>query len=275
MIEPEEHFGGHFSEDLLELLKGLAVESDIYGEDDLAGFDLEEIPGYLVFSGPGKYSSGYDEGCDGNGLLMLEEKFQDAELGPIARIEYVCSSLGLLDGKWLDEFADVCGIPYDYGRPYSKISSKRHTASTPEQGLKIQIVYPTRTYVENSPDGVGGFGTLFLRSEMWNRSGSPRHLLYRAESVFGEGQPIHAKIITGYSKEDDNQPRWAFIGSHNFTASAWGKVTPDGITIANFEVGILLPWPATKPFPFPYKRPLVGYSNNDLPWMQDLFHDNN
>lgn len=310
LAEPEREYDSRYVlGDLCVLLGKLGITREIYGSKNLNGFDLDSIPGQLVYSNPGRYSFEYGCPSDLSGMVLLKWKLEEIRIENCSKIEYICSSMGALDMNWLEDFADDCGLPpgsfdapgsrnqksgqnnydhYDSGESDSSDRSDNSDGNADDSDdyeesfnrePSIKIVYPTMEYVENSPDGVDAFGRHLCCFDTWNRPSYPKHLFYRAESVFGQVQPIHAKIITAYSRQDDNQPRWVFFGSHNFTPASWGKYDHTRhnktITVANFEAGILLPWPAKKVFPHPYKRPLVKYTEKDMPWMQDFFRGEN
>ncbi|CAG8556878.1 447_t:CDS:10 [Dentiscutata erythropus] len=75
---------------------------------------------------------------------------------------------------------------------------------------------------------------------------------------------------------------WYYCGSHNFTSSAWGKISTSRETkgpqlrINNWELGIFFPirgsendqgdWFTENGVPVPYQRPPRRYDPNDTPW---------
>lgn len=70
-------------------------------------------------------------------------------------------------------------------------------------------------------------------------------------------------------------PLYRYLGSHNFTAAAWGKFVKDGskLMINNYEVGVLLPEELIggDKFPYTYHRPPERYTLDDAPWDQSAF----
>ncbi|KIJ43722.1 hypothetical protein M422DRAFT_30766 [Sphaerobolus stellatus SS14] len=68
---------------------------------------------------------------------------------------------------------------------------------------------------------------------------------------------------------------WLYVGSHNFTPSAWGYLSGSGVTptlnITNYELGVVIPitkkeeveeWPC-------WVRPPRKYGKDDEPWIQE------
>jgi len=83
-------------------------------------------------------------------------------------------------------------------------------------------------------------------------------------------------------KEDskDSVGGWCYIGSHNFTPSAWGNLSGSAknpiLNVTNFELGILFPLTGENAelegsSIVCWERPPIKYHNSDLPWMQDKF----
>lgn len=75
--------------------------------------------------------------------------------------------------------------------------------------------------------------------------------------------------------EKDAAGGWVYIGSHNFTPSAWGRLTKTGsLSITNWELGVFLPLygdekvcNALADEYLTYSRPIVKYGENDVPWV--------
>lgn len=246
--------GSRFLTDLLKLLEAMGIKRDLVSEKELLEYDWSNIRVKLVCSIPGMHY-----GRPSYGLRMLENAVPviDKEL----TFECLGSSLGALDSDWLNEFIQ-CAQP----------SHKAISISDP--GKRVKIVFPTMEHVMNSTSGPGAFGTQFHDLKKWRSSKYPRDSHVCCESIFGAGQPLHAKIISATVKGNE---KWWYIGSHNFTKSAWGRIVKSGsaILIANYELGIIF----TKEdgqilfpegFPYPYKRPAKPYNDKDLPWIQSL-----
>lgn len=81
------------------------------------------------------------------------------------------------------------------------------------------------------------------------------------------------------STENNVAGGWVYIGSHNFTPSAWGRLTKAGkLNIANCELGVFLPLygddkvsNALADEYLTYSRPVVRYDDEDMPWTREVF----
>lgn len=79
--------------------------------------------------------------------------------------------------------------------------------------------------------------------------------------------------------EKDVAGGWVYLGSHNFTPSAWGRFTKTGsLSITNWELGVFLPLygddkvcNALADEYLTYKRPVEKYGENDVPWVSEDF----
>lgn len=123
--------------------------------------------------------------------------------------------------------------------------------------------------VTRSPLGPGAFGTIFCKSKDWAAASAPRSSFFQCVSSIRAGRPLHIKIMTVWEGE---RLLYTYLGSHNFTSSAWGRLVKDGRQqlVSNFELGVLLD-PRDYPPLFSYKRPAEPYAASDAPWAQDLF----
>jgi tyrosyl-DNA phosphodiesterase-1 len=129
------------------------------------------------------------------------------------------------------------------------------------------------------------FGTIFCRSDNWfKKERYPRELFHHCCSAYGRHQALHSKVIAAML--DNDRSSWWYIGSHNFTPSAWGKFVKEksAVMIANYELGVIITADdegkcsispsAGRAFPYPYQRPVRPYDleHGDVPWMQDLIN---
>lgn len=176
--------------------------------------------------------------------------------------------------------------------------------------ISFKIVFPSRSTVENSLPGPGAFGTIFAKTKDFRATSCPREVFHDCRS--GKGKiteyPMHSKIMTvsrvhqglksvssSSSKEiivlDSDEeaeeakteieakemPLYRYLGSHNFTAAAWGKLVKNGtkLMINNYEVGLLLPEEVVSSgdFVYTYHRPPERYSPDDEPWDQTVFFE--
>ncbi|KAG1890452.1 tyrosyl-DNA phosphodiesterase-domain-containing protein [Suillus fuscotomentosus] len=217
-------------------------------------------------------------------------------------IESQGSSIGTYSTQWVNEF-------YWSARGESAEDwldeSKARRAKLPWPPVKI--VFPSLKTVRDSVLGELGGGTMFCRTNQWEASKFPRELFHDSNSTGGRVL-MHTKMIiatyrpkksifetssqsNGKGKElsdsetepesDDieiqNDPiGWAYVGSHNFTPSAWGTLSGSGfnpvLNVVNYELGIVFPLYDAKDAERVscFKRPARKYvSGQDRPWIQE------
>lgn len=141
--------------------------------------------------------------------------------------------------------------------PQAWLEKSKKTRESLPFPSKIKIVYPSKSTVQNSVAGEPGGGTLFCRRNQWKATKFPRQLFHDSRSRAGDVlmhtkvRPILLKsrillskliyvqmIIAAVSSEEDHVEEidpdieivetssgWAYIGSHNFTPSAWGNLS--------------------------------------------------
>ncbi|KAI0651034.1 tyrosyl-DNA phosphodiesterase-domain-containing protein [Trametes meyenii] len=171
----------------------------------------------------------------------------------------------------------------------------------------IQILFPTTQYVRDSKLGEAGGGTMFCRRKQWEGANFPRELFHQTRSKRGRVL-MHSKMIlgtfrdkqqgtlvsdkraseaynTGKEREggskghdaDKTEPPvgWVYVGSHNFTPSAWGTLSGSGFTptlnINNYELGVVIPLCSQEEIERVacWERPAPKYARGrDEPWMQ-------
>lgn len=270
---------------------GFRTPKDVSAER-LAEFDWGQVWAQLVYSVPGMHPVSRP-----NGLAMLANRVS-AQYGHLSRdrihLECQGSSLGGLEPEWLRTVLECAagslpaakdqpGSPGRSDGKWKQVKNDREAASGEEFVGRLKIVFPTMSYVLNSPEGPAGFGTIFCQPKHWENRRYPRKLFYQCQSCHGSGRALHTKIISCAET-------YHYIGSANFTPSAWGKFVKGrtSLMVANYELGVLVPadadgggrdgddlahtnlFPHGK-FPYPYRRPLIPYNPpDDIPWMQDL-----
>ncbi|KAJ3548645.1 hypothetical protein NMY22_g1191 [Coprinellus aureogranulatus] len=204
------------------------------------------------------------------------------------------SSLGNYTTQWLNEFHwSARGESAEDWLGDKK--RKREQLPLPP----IKVVFPTKATVQASAGGEPGGGTIFCRRKQWMAKNYPREKFYDSKSKAG---PVlmHSKMIIGIlqdnaymSKQSSNAPDsgddteneieevtpgvgWAYVGSHNFTPSAWGTMSGTGFTpilnISNYEVGIVFPVKdeAEASRVACFQRPPRRYAaGSDEPWIQE------
>ncbi|KAL7278790.1 hypothetical protein ACG7TL_007799 [Trametes sanguinea] len=207
------------------------------------------------------------------------------------------SSIGSYSSTWMNEF-------YRSARGESTQSwldmPKGRRAKVPYPPVKI--LFPTTQYVRESVLGEAGGGTMFCRRKQWEATNFPRDLFHQSRSKRGRVL-MHSKMILATFRDKrgtlDNQSRssttsqsqssqevnededkdplvgWLYMGSHNFTPSAWGTLSGSGFTptlnVTNYELGIVIPLRTQAEVDklTCWERPPPKYVlGRDEPWMQ-------
>lgn len=234
-----------FRNELIRVLRTFKLEQK---DTDLDRFNWSSVKALLLASEPGYFFANNKPAL---GILALRELSSNwAVDANDVTIEYQCSSVGKFEPKWLsDVFCSAVGTP----------------TSSPEG--KFRIVFPSTNLVMMSPLGPGAFGTIFSKVKDWNAMVSLRRCFYKCEAIGFSARPLHTKIMTITEKAE---LKFYYLGSANFTPSAWGKLVKDDrqLMICNYELGVLLDAKDIPPI-YPYLQPPKQYDTYDCPWAQN------
>ncbi|GAA97673.1 uncharacterized protein L969DRAFT_87780 [Mixia osmundae IAM 14324] len=260
-----------FAQTLHTTLRLLCIEED--SRNAVLPLDVDFSAGIsarMILSTPGSSSS------EPNGHKLLGQALQDLHLLPArdqdVRLECQGSSIGALNDEWLLEFySSICG------RPVRTMFPKVQTANFEPLRTLFRIVFPTLRNIENTHLGTAGGGTLFCNRSTWENRHFPKECMRQSTSKRA-GVVMHTKMILAQFRmsrhaQSDRPPGWLYVGSHNFTAAAWGKSTASSFKVSNCELGIVM---ALSPGEFDkqadllvtWKRPLRPYGGDDVPWFQ-------
>ncbi|KAJ3808629.1 tyrosyl-DNA phosphodiesterase-domain-containing protein [Lentinula aff. lateritia] len=207
------------------------------------------------------------------------------------------SSIGSYTTQWINEF-------YHSAQGESaedwldKPKSRREKLPYP---VEVKVLFPTLATVRSSQHGERGGGNLFFQRSYWEGKKFPRQLFYDSRSKAGKTL-MHTKMIVGSisqkvattgpqkevinldtdSEESDSGEEievvdanvgWIYLGSHNFTPSAWGTLSGSAfnpiMNIRNYELGIVLPLKdmAEVDKLACFERPPRKYGPDDSPWV--------
>ncbi|KAF9078207.1 tyrosyl-DNA phosphodiesterase-domain-containing protein [Rhodocollybia butyracea] len=273
-------------------------------EDICTRWDWSKVRVHLIPSIAGKHQGWPDVILTGHTRLMKAVRnmgFQTGKgtQGKKLELEYQASSIGQYTTSWINEF-------YYSARGESaqdwlvKRKSERDNQPYP---INLKILYPTKDTVHGSQHGERGGGTIFCKRNYWEGKKFPRKLFYDAKSkagntlmhtkmaigVVSQNRPTKREVINVDSDsetEDDSDDEsqvdsaqdtnaWAYLGSHNFTGSAWGYVSGSAfnpvLNIRNYELGVVFPLknPAEANKMACFERPPRQYSPKDSPWVQE------
>ncbi|KAF8222342.1 phospholipase D/nuclease [Tricholoma matsutake] len=261
-------------------------------------WDWSKVKAHLVPSIAGRHEGWPDVIRTGHPRLMkvVRNMSMRTSRGKGKELVLECqgSSLGIYTTQWFNEF-------YWSARGESAEEWLDEPKKRREQFPypPIKLVFPTK---------LTGGGTIFCRRKQWAAKNFPRDRFYDSRSKAG---PVlmHSKMIVatyrdvpslGKGKrpedsetEDDSddeiemiQPAigWAYIGSHNFTPSAWGTLSGSSFNptltlrerrISNYELGVVFPLKdeAQVNRTACWDRPPKKYvSGRDEPWEESAYH---
>ncbi|KAL5498179.1 hypothetical protein ACEPAH_2309 [Sanghuangporus vaninii] len=273
-------------------------------------WDWSKVRVKLVASIAGRHEGWEQVSRTGHPALMKAVQELDARPPKGKQLVLECqgSSVGTYSTQWMNEF--YCSARGESARMWLD-RPKSHRAKLPWPSVKI--LFPSLQTVKDSVLGMPGGGTMFCRKAQWEAKNFPRELFYDSNSKRGRVL-MHSKMIIGYFKDkssssvfsgrragatkddvdlssgeegnnaDSNDASvgkekvigWAYIGSHNFTPSAWGTLSGSesnpSLNIVNYELGIVIPLRSFEELEKVacWKRPARQYVKGvDRPWMQD------
>ncbi|TFY63635.1 hypothetical protein EVJ58_g3136 [Rhodofomes roseus] len=250
-------FPAAFSRVLRALNVGPALTSHVNNdrlEHLRTHWDFSKVKAKLIPSIAGKHEGWPKVILTGHTSLMKALR----ELGLAANKGKEGSSIGSYGTQWMNEFH--CSARGESAQTWLDVSKARR-AKLPYP--PIRVLFPTLQY---------GGGTMFCRRNQWEAAKFPRELFHQSRSKRGRVL-MHSKMILGLIRDksiafgsgsggqsdsetepedDEAAPTemekligWLYMGSHNFTPSAWGTLSGSAfnptLNITNYELGILLP----------------------------------
>lgn len=226
-----------FGKELLYLLEKSTAPTDAI--EGILSFDFAKTQDIAFIHSVGGASFGVDQLRTGfnslaRGIVNLNLKPKGA-----LHIEYATGSIGALNDGVLQSLHNAAKGIANTGTSTRSAGSNVVGSRAREH---LRVYFPTHETVLKSRTGLDGAGTICLNESDYQKPTFPKELL-RDHVSTRKGMLSHSKIMLGYS--DSNA--WVYIGSHNFTESAWGMVSKDRsrnqfkMTCRNWECGVLLP----------------------------------
>lgn len=193
------------------------------------------------------------------GLCGLGKAVRDLGLdteGPL-NIDFLAASIGNLNEKFLKSMylaakGDDGMTEYEWRNHRSTkkkgVESEEEHRVSDEVRSRCRIYFPSYETVHTSRGGIGGAGTICFQPKYWASDSFPRGLMRDCKSQ-REGLLMHSKMI--FVRPDNpnlhGNMAWAYLGSHNLSESAWGRLVKDNTTkkpkinIRNWECGVVIP----------------------------------
>jgi tyrosyl-DNA phosphodiesterase-1 len=229
---------------------------------NLYDYDYSSASVVLVSSVSGRYRG---KAIDEYGYGRIRKIIKGTKYTSNPILTYQTSSIGMLKTKYLSDFYSAW------------TDSKESKLSMKELAKCLEIQYPTKSYIEGVTLGSQAASCIILSTKAYEDKQFPKNCLYKLTPIESyRGDLFHAKVavLAIDHKIDDNT--LIYIGSHNISASAWGKMEKDNtqLCIANYEMGIIFPpregskqmkEEIVKALTFKY--PPVKYEEIDIPWM--------
>ncbi|KAJ2397352.1 hypothetical protein GGI05_000687 [Coemansia sp. RSA 2603] len=191
---------------------------------------------------------------------------------PNGRLYCVGSSLGPLDNKWLrDMYVCAHGLsPLKLGWPSIK--------TLPNNLVDIGVAFHTQQQVEQCRYGSEvGEKHIYAQRKTYEDKKFPHSAMVRLEPAV-EDTLVHTKMILA-RMGDSQRTGWMYIGSHNFTPAAWGRLNNKTYYHNNYEFGVILcnveyssdnnsvRWDG-KEVPLPFKFIWEPYGRLDAPYLK-------
>jgi hypothetical protein len=187
--------------------------------------------------------SSFGSNLNRTGLNSLASAIENLDLMPAKNedlyLDYATASLGSLNDGLLHGLHNAARGILDRG---GAAKPKSSALSDSRSRDFVRVYFPSQATVDNSLGGPDSAGTICLRESWYRKVTFPREVL-RDHVSTRQGLLSHSKIILGHSISI----AWVYVGSHNFSEAAWGKVSKDRqrneykMVCRNWECGVLMP----------------------------------
>lgn len=229
-----------FAANMLELLRAQGLPPDVLRRFE--GYDFSSTRPYaFIYTLPAR------AGCEAwrqSGLPCLANAVRTLglEAGSALRMDVASSSIGATTLNLLR-----CLYTAAQGTDPTKEASLKDMR-TPPSKLDIRIYYPTKETVDQAISfGFEGAPGIYMDRQAWRSLCDIQHM-FRDLKPVAAGVLSHMKFLFAEGRRSDDSPvSWAYVGSANCTAAAWGKVlTADGSDQmqlspgTNYESGVLV-----------------------------------
>ncbi|KAJ2809539.1 hypothetical protein H4R20_000041 [Coemansia guatemalensis] len=275
-----------FSKDLAYSLHDLSAPFAIIARFNNVDFSRAKVS--IVSSVPtGSKIQRHHMNMDSYGMLRLakvldipEPNNGSLEFEPCTRLYCVGSSLGKIDIGWLRDFY-ICA----HGLNPEPISLEERREMVSDDLIDIGVAFHTQGQIDRCKYGAERCSQyIFARRDVYEDKNFVRSMLLRVKPRI-ENTLVHSKAIVARSGVSQKSG-WIYIGSHNFTPAAWGRLYRGGKPyFNNYEFGVILKdvsyeggtistpsrvvW-NQKPVPLPFELVWQPYSRDDTPFINEL-----
>ncbi|TVY17826.1 Tyrosyl-DNA phosphodiesterase 1 [Lachnellula arida] len=235
-----------FEAGLIAHLKALSTP-DVFLDSIRGMYDYAAVKVHLVTSVPGVCTG---VKAEAHGLLRLRRVIQDLDLkmpekesGEL-RLEVCAASVGNLSAKWLNAFND-CAL----GKETIEVASE--DCAVPDLKLFYPSIGDVKKAHESSQDAASNIG---CHTRPWDKALDGIKNIFHHYDSKDTGRLFHQKLILAYNPRDTNAPPYyVYVGSANFSQSAWGALENDKkantpptcniklVKLINFECGVVIP----------------------------------
>ncbi|POS74731.1 ubiquitin interaction domain-containing protein [Diaporthe helianthi] len=201
-------------------------------------------------------------------------------------VDYVSSSIGAVSNDLMAALYNACKgdsgmMEYDARTGRQKKNKGASPGfNQPDFKEHMRVYFPSRDTVRTSRGGMNSAGTICFQPRWWDSESFPREVLRDFKNVRA-GLLSHSKLFfvrRPASGDEEVRSGWAYLGSHNLSESAWGRLVKDRKTgqpklnCRNWEAGVLIPVTTPRPTPTgdsktggtPTERPDEGESMLDV-----------
>ncbi len=132
---------------------------------------------------------------------------------------------------------------------------------------RLTVVFPTEARVAEAGRGAAGYLHMAPHAADALTGGDRARLGDVVSPDAARTVLCHSKVLLG---QRDGRVAWAYMGSANFSAAAWGTVRGKTITMRNYEVGIAITDPAPSVLTLPFVHPPPLYKEGDRPYVKNI-----
>lgn len=239
---------------------------------DLKDFEFNKTGVELLYSLPTKRTLYEGDSCGLELLQKIMEKHKPSRNYEFkdTKIYYSCSCVGAINFGIVYQFITAIA-------PNLKSDKLCDFKQQKKYFTMLKLIYPTQSYINGLMQKNNDTACLFFNKRIYDKVNFNQSILAQFdnnEHVYGDENFIsHSKIFIVMRSGIVDDDTVIYIGSHNFTKSAWGKISRQRYEISNHELGVLYP-PETNSAElkrelinkFSFKVPAPKYDDEDIPF---------